>query len=77
MTQGVHKAASLLGSTVKILFFASSACVYPQTLQSEKDVSLKESDVSVYGWWFYSQPARALIRLQLRAQYTQKFYIKI
>ncbi|KAJ3562199.1 hypothetical protein NP233_g9726 [Leucocoprinus birnbaumii] len=45
MTQNLLKAASLPGSTVTKFFYASSACVYPESLQRGKDISLRESDV--------------------------------
>ena len=45
--------ASLAAGTVKCFFYASSACVYPEELQSDKnaDVSLRESDV-----WRHAPP---------------------
>lgn len=45
MTQNILKAASLPGSTVTKFLLASSACVYPQMLQTDKDIALRESDV--------------------------------
>ena len=45
--------ASVNTGTVKHFFYASSACVYPEALQSDPnaDVSLHESDV-----WKYAPP---------------------
>ncbi|CAE6437825.1 unnamed protein product [Rhizoctonia solani] len=43
ITHNILNAASRSG--VEKIFYASSACVYPTSLQTEQDVSLRESDV--------------------------------
>ncbi|KAF8311705.1 glycosyltransferase family 2 protein [Clavulina sp. PMI_390] len=47
MTMNILSACTLNSSSVKMFFYASSACVYPEALQGldDQDVSLRESDV--------------------------------
>lgn len=81
MTQNILKAASLPGSTVTRFFFASSACIYPQRLQNEEDVSLKESDVFAFdGSLPNPQGLYGLEKLNselLVAQYADRFEVRI
>ncbi|KAF5348570.1 hypothetical protein D9756_009659 [Leucocoprinus leucothites] len=81
MTQNILKAASLPDSTVTKFFYASSACVYPEVLQSGKDISLRESDVFPSdGTIPRPQGLYGLEKLNselLMAQYTEKFDIRI
>lgn len=81
MTRNILKAASLPGSTVTRFFFASSACIYPQRLQNEEDVSLKESDVFAFDGSLPSpQGFYGLEKLNselLVAQYADRFEVRI
>ncbi len=45
MTQNLLSAISLPNSSVTCFFYASSACVYPEALQTDGDVSLRETIV--------------------------------
>ncbi|KXN88390.1 GDP-mannose 3,5-epimerase 2 [Leucoagaricus sp. SymC.cos] len=80
MVQNLLKTASLPGSTVKKFFYASSACVYHHSLQTDKDVSLRESDVFVADALPRPQGLYGLEKLNselLLTQYADKFDIRI
>ncbi|KAF9448767.1 NAD(P)-binding protein, partial [Macrolepiota fuliginosa MF-IS2] len=79
MTLNLLKATNVPDTTDTHFFYASSACVYPEALQTDCDVSLREADVFSEG---IPQP-QSLYGLEklnselLLAQYTSKINIRI